>query len=101
MPKIADDGITVLWLPPPSDSVSPQGYLPRDLYDLDSAYGSEVRPRCSTAQDNTMPAFPACRSYAVQGATTIATRLCSVLVFCCPAVSCHVVAQHLVIIIVG
>ncbi|EFJ47473.1 hypothetical protein VOLCADRAFT_74960 [Volvox carteri f. nagariensis] len=28
-------------MPPPSDSVSPQGYLPRDLYSLDSAYGSE------------------------------------------------------------
>ena len=39
---IADAGITSVWLPPPSDSVSPQGYLPRDLYDLNSAYGSEV-----------------------------------------------------------
>ncbi len=67
VPKIADDGITVLWLPPPSDSVSPQGYLPRDLYDLDSAYGSEVHPR-----SNTVPAFPVCRSYFVQGDATAA-----------------------------
>ncbi|KAK9843998.1 hypothetical protein WJX81_001575 [Elliptochloris bilobata] len=41
VPKIAETGITSVWLPPPSDSVSPQGYLPRDLYDLNSAYGTE------------------------------------------------------------
>lgn len=40
---IAESGVTCVWLPPPSDSVSPQGYLPRDLYDLNSAYGNEVR----------------------------------------------------------
>ena len=40
---IAESGITSVWLPPPSDSVSPQGYLPRDLYDINSAYGNEVR----------------------------------------------------------
>lgn len=38
----AKQGITSIWLPPPSDSVSPQGYLPRDLYQLDSCYGSEA-----------------------------------------------------------
>ncbi|KAG2436035.1 hypothetical protein HYH02_011747 [Chlamydomonas schloesseri] len=38
---ISDAGFTGVWMPPPSDSVSPQGYLPRDLYSLDSAYGSE------------------------------------------------------------
>ncbi|KXZ47781.1 hypothetical protein GPECTOR_33g663 [Gonium pectorale] len=38
---IAEAGFTAVWMPPPSDSVSPQGYLPRDLYSLDSAYGSE------------------------------------------------------------
>ncbi|GLI71249.1 hypothetical protein VaNZ11_016372 [Volvox africanus] len=38
---IADAGFTAVWMPPPSDSVSPQGYLPRDLYSLDSAYGTE------------------------------------------------------------
>ena len=42
---IAEAGFTSAWLPPPSDSVSPQGYLPRDLYKLDSAYGSEVELR--------------------------------------------------------
>ena len=38
---IARAGFTSVWLPPPSDSVSPQGYLPRDIYNLNSAYGSE------------------------------------------------------------
>ncbi|XP_042511023.1 alpha-amylase 3, chloroplastic-like [Macadamia integrifolia] len=33
-------GITVTWLPPPTDSVSPEGYMPRDLYNLNSRYGS-------------------------------------------------------------
>ncbi|GAB4823092.1 hypothetical protein N2152v2_010138 [Parachlorella kessleri] len=34
--EIADWGFTAVWLPPPTDSVSSQGYLPRDLYDLNS-----------------------------------------------------------------
>ena len=42
---IADAGYTSVWLPPPSDSVSPQGYLPRDLYCLDSQYGTEAELR--------------------------------------------------------
>lgn len=33
-------GFTAVWLPPFTDSVSPQGYMPRDLYCLDSKYGS-------------------------------------------------------------
>lgn len=43
--KIAEAGFTSVWFPPPSDSVSPQGYLPRDLYMLDSHYGSETELR--------------------------------------------------------
>lgn len=39
--QIASAGYTALWLPPPSDSVSQQGYLPRDLYNLKSCYGDE------------------------------------------------------------
>lgn len=38
---IADAGFSVIWLPPPTDSVSPQGYMPKDLYSLNSKYGSE------------------------------------------------------------
>ncbi len=37
---LAGFGFTVVWLPPPTDSVAPEGYLPRDLYNLNSSYGS-------------------------------------------------------------
>eukprot|EP00250_Pteridium_aquilinum_P017935 c23849_g2_i1 orf=436-3144(+) len=43
-PKAADlssCGITTIWFPPPTQSVSPQGYMPGDLYNLNSAYGTE------------------------------------------------------------
>ncbi|XP_019170778.1 PREDICTED: alpha-amylase 3, chloroplastic isoform X1 [Ipomoea nil] len=33
-------GITVVWLPPPTESVSPEGYMPKDLYNLNSRYGT-------------------------------------------------------------
>lgn len=36
--EISSLGFTVLWLPPPTDSVSPEGYMPRDLYKLNSRY---------------------------------------------------------------
>ena len=39
--RFADFGFTVVWLPPPTASVAPQGYMPTDLYNLNSAYGSE------------------------------------------------------------
>jgi len=38
---VADMGFTVVWLPPPTDSVSDEGYMPRDLYLLESNYGSK------------------------------------------------------------
>lgn len=38
-------GISAIWLPPPSESVSPQGYLPTDLYNLNSKYGTEAELR--------------------------------------------------------
>lgn len=39
---LASVGITHAWLPPPSQSASPEGYLPGKLFDLDrSAYGDK------------------------------------------------------------
>ncbi len=42
---INDAGIDVIWMPPPSNSAAPQGYLPRELYDVNSAYGTEIQLR--------------------------------------------------------
>ncbi|CAH9123882.1 unnamed protein product [Cuscuta epithymum] len=33
-------GFTIVWLPPPTESVSPEGYMPKDLYNLNSRYGT-------------------------------------------------------------
>lgn len=38
--ELSSLGITVIWLPPPTESVSPEGYMPKDLYNLNSRYGS-------------------------------------------------------------
>lgn len=38
---IKDVGINGIWIPPCSKSVSPQGYMPLDLYNLNSEYGTE------------------------------------------------------------
>jgi len=45
-------GITDIWLPPPSQSVAREGYLPTKLYDLNSAYGNykELRALLRTLQ---------------------------------------------------
>ncbi len=40
---IAQAGIDLIWMPPPSDAGSDQGYLPRELYNLNSSYGTEVQ----------------------------------------------------------
>ena len=37
---IKDVGIDLIWMPPPSNSAAPQGYLPREINNLNSAYGS-------------------------------------------------------------
>ena len=42
---IKDAGIDLIWMPPPSDAGSPQGYLPRELYNLNSSYGTESQLR--------------------------------------------------------
>ncbi|XP_073269972.1 alpha-amylase 3, chloroplastic isoform X2 [Primulina huaijiensis] len=38
--ELSSLGFTVIWLPPPTDSVSPEGYMPTDLYNLNSRYGN-------------------------------------------------------------
>lgn len=45
VPHLAEAGFTSLWLPPSSSSLAPQGYLPKDLYCLDSDYGTESELR--------------------------------------------------------
>jgi alpha-amylase len=42
-------GFTMVWLPPPSDSAAVEGYLPRQLYTLNSAYGSEAELKSAIA----------------------------------------------------
>ncbi|KAK9116871.1 hypothetical protein Sjap_015818 [Stephania japonica] len=34
--ELAALGFSVVWLPPPTESVSPEGYMPKDLYNLNS-----------------------------------------------------------------
>ncbi|XP_068646017.1 probable alpha-amylase 2 isoform X2 [Aristolochia californica] len=41
VPDLANSGFTSAWLPPPTNSFSPEGYLPQNLYSLNSCYGSE------------------------------------------------------------
>ncbi|KAK7250465.1 hypothetical protein RIF29_32921 [Crotalaria pallida] len=38
--ELASLGFTVIWLPPPTESISPEGYMPKDLYNLNSRYGT-------------------------------------------------------------
>ncbi|KAK2989764.1 hypothetical protein RJ640_012704 [Escallonia rubra] len=38
--ELSSRGFTVVWLPPPTESISPEGYMPKDLYNLNSRYGS-------------------------------------------------------------
>lgn len=41
-PKFAALGFTYVWLPPPTASVSPEGYMPTDYFNLSSCYGDEA-----------------------------------------------------------
>ena len=59
VPQIAAAGFTGVWLPPPSNSIAPQGYLPCDLYDLDSKYGSgeDLKDLLATIHEHGMHAI--------------------------------------------
>ena len=46
----AKAGFTAVWLPPCTDSVSPEGYLPQDLYNLDSKFGSAAELKTLVGQ---------------------------------------------------
>ncbi|KAJ4759323.1 Alpha-amylase [Rhynchospora pubera] len=45
IPDLANSGFTSIWLPPPAQSLSPDGYLPQNLYCLNSCYGSNDQLR--------------------------------------------------------
>ncbi|MFN5966520.1 MAG: alpha-amylase, partial [Pseudanabaena sp.] len=47
--RIKKSGFTIVWFPPPSDSVDRQGYIPRELNKLESNYGNEVELKDSIA----------------------------------------------------
>ncbi|KAJ3695027.1 hypothetical protein LUZ60_000404 [Juncus effusus] len=38
--ELKELGFSIVWLPPPTESVSPEGYMPKDLYNLNSRYGT-------------------------------------------------------------
>jgi alpha-amylase len=46
-PAIRAAGFSWVWFPPPSDSLAPQGYIPRRWHTLDSAYGTEAELRAA------------------------------------------------------
>jgi alpha-amylase len=47
--RIRSAGFTWVWFPPPSDSLAPQGYIPRKWHVLNSAYGTETELRSALA----------------------------------------------------
>jgi len=46
-PAIRAAGFSWVWFPPASDSLAPQGYIPRRWYDLNTAYGKEGELRAA------------------------------------------------------
>jgi alpha-amylase len=44
---IKNAGFTWIWMPPSSDSLAPQGYIPRRWYALDTPYGNEAELRAT------------------------------------------------------
>jgi alpha-amylase len=48
--RIKKSGFTLVWFPPPSNSVEKHGYEPRELNDLNSKYGSESELKAAIAK---------------------------------------------------
>jgi alpha-amylase len=46
-PAVRAAGFTYVWFPPPSDSLAPQGYIPRRWSCLDTAFGTESELRAA------------------------------------------------------
>ncbi|PNH11658.1 Alpha-amylase type B isozyme [Tetrabaena socialis] len=58
IPDIEAAGFTHVWLPPPSRSVSAEGYLPGQLYNLKSKYGNRAQLKELTAALNAAGMIP-------------------------------------------
>ncbi|HYI01084.1 alpha-amylase C-terminal beta-sheet domain-containing protein [Hyalangium sp.] len=56
--NIKNAGFTMVWLPPPSDAASNEGYLPRRLEVLDSKYGSRAELASALAELNRVGVKP-------------------------------------------
>ena len=61
---LAGFGITTIWLPPPTASVSAQGYMPTDLYNLNSSYGSQEELRRYASTSCLLHQVTMCHTYA-------------------------------------
>ena len=60
--QIAKAGFTQIWLPPCTDSLAPEGYLPRNLGSLDTKYGNEAELRSLIGElrsNNVLPVLDA------------------------------------------
>ncbi|KAK9863728.1 hypothetical protein WJX84_007385 [Apatococcus fuscideae] len=57
---VKDAGFTHIWLPPPSRSVAPQGYMPGQYYNLNSSYGSPDELRAAVAEIKKAGLAPMC-----------------------------------------
>ena len=60
--QIRDAGFTQIWLPPCTDSLAPEGYLPRNLRSLDTKYGTEQQLRSligTLRENNILPVLDA------------------------------------------
>ena len=60
--EISAAGFTQIWLPPCTDSLAPEGYLPRNLRSLETKYGGEAELRAligALRENNVLPVLDA------------------------------------------